>query len=327
MISKNFLSNHIIAHNIRIDYYIFNIKGKDLQNKYNLSEKTCLRIKNNITNKIKNINDYKDHSILNHNQFETICGKIIKDNQIISQFCKSCNSYKNPNDCKNSICNLCYKTYKNNYYLKNKEKILKNKKISYIQNKEKYIAKSKSWQDKNKQYKKQYDHQRRIVKHDFLKLQDKNYYKNNKDKILLKNKEIIRRKYKNISFKLKSRISNQINKQLIKFQSSKKNQSILKYLDYTIKELKNHLESLFEPWMNWNNHGKYKSDIWDDNNITTWTWQIDHIIPQSDLPYTSMNDDNFKICWSLTNLRPYPSKQNLMDGISRTRHKEKNERS
>lgn len=78
------IDDYILAHKLRIDYYIFNLNIKSLQQKYNLSEKTCLRIKNNATYKIININDYKDHSILNHNQFETICGKIIKDNQIIS---------------------------------------------------------------------------------------------------------------------------------------------------------------------------------------------------------------------------------------------------
>lgn len=29
-------------------------------------------------------------------------------------------------------------------------------------------------------------------------------------------------------------------------------------------------------------------------NDIEWEWQIDHIIPQSKLPYTSMKDKNFK---------------------------------
>ena len=59
--------------------------------------------------------------------------------------------------------------------------------------------------------------------------------------------------------------------------------------------------------MSWKNYGVY--------------WHIDHIIPQSDLPYTSMEDDNFKLCWALDNLRPLEAKQNLLDGAKRTRHK------
>jgi len=59
--------------------------------------------------------------------------------------------------------------------------------------------------------------------------------------------------------------------------------------------------------MNWDNHGKY--------------WHIDHIMPQSILPYISMEDDNFKKCWALDNLRPLEAIQNMKDGDSRIRHK------
>ncbi len=88
----------------------------------------------------------------------------------------------------------------------------------------------------------------------------------------------------------------------------------MKYLGYTIKELKQHLESQFEPWMNWNNHGKYKCDTWNDNDSSTWTWQIDHIIPQCTLLYMSMEDKNFKKCWALNNLRPLSAKENIIKG-------------
>ena len=94
------------------------------------------------------------------------------------------------------------------------------------------------------------------------------------------------------------------------------------YLDYSFIELRDHLESLFEPWMTWNNWGKYNVTLWDDNNPATWTWQIDHIIPQSDLLYSSMEDDNFKKCWALDNLRPYSAKLNSIEGAKRARHKQ-----
>lgn len=34
-----------------------------------------------------------------------------------------------------------------------------------------------------------------------------------------------------------------------------------------------------------------------------------------------MNEENFKKCWALSNLRPYSAKQNLLDGANRKRHK------
>ena len=55
--------------------------------------------------------------------------------------------------------------------------------------------------------------------------------------------------------------------------------------------------------MSWNNYGKYSS-----NNET---WNIDHIIPQSLLPYSSMEEENFKKCWDLSNLRPLKSIENI----------------
>ena len=105
---------------------------------------------------------------------------------------------------------------------------------------------------------------------------------------------------------------------------SPKTSSSLSFLPYTIDELKKYLESQFEPWMTWENHGVYDVNIWDDNDKSTWTWQIDHIIQQSDLPYVSMNDENFQKCWVFSNLRPLSAKQNYLDGMTRTRHGKEN---
>jgi len=65
------------------------------------------------------------------------------------------------------------------------------------------------------------------------------------------------------------------------------------------------------------NWGIYSPDTWDDNDSTTWTWNIDHIIPHSTFKYISMEDQSFKECWSLTNLRPYSAKQNILDKDNR----------
>lgn len=123
----------------------------------------------------------------------------------------------------------------------------------------------------------------------------------------------------NYEFKLRGIISHTIWYRL-KINGAKKNGSALKYLPYTMQELKQHLENKFEPWMNWDNHGRYHSKTWKDDDSSTWTWQIDHIIPASLLPYSSMEEENFKKCWALDNLRPYNAKQNCLDGVNRIRH-------
>ena len=120
------------------------------------------------------------------------------------------------------------------------------------------------------------------------------------------------RRRKDPIFKIHQNISFAVNK-AIKRNGSIKGDSIVKYLPYTIQELKEHLERQFEPWMNWNNWGSYNRETWDDSNYNTWKWNIDHIIPKSSFYYTSMGDENFRKCWALGNLRPYSAKQNVMD--------------
>ena len=74
--------------------------------------------------------------------------------------------------------------------------------------------------------------------------------------------------------------------------------------------------------MNWSNYGSYKTNEWIDNDKNTWKWQLDHIIPHSELKYKTMDCDEFRFCWALSNLRPYSAKQNVIDGATRIRHKE-----
>jgi hypothetical protein len=168
-----------------------------------------------------------------------------------------------------------------------------------------------------------------------LKIKKKEYYENNKSipkfqearrKVREngRNKRRENEKLKRINdpiFKLRDNVRVMIRLMIFNNYGSKNGSSISEYLPFTITELRKHLEQQFEPWMTWENYGKYKAKTWDDNDPSTWTWQIDHIIPQSDLPYSSMEDDNFKKCWSLENLRPLSSKINSIEGAKRIRHK------
>jgi len=125
-------------------------------------------------------------------------------------------------------------------------------------------------------------------------------------------------------YKLKVCISNDINRMLNTNGASKNGESCSKYLPFTFLELKQHLENQFDIWMTWKNRGKYNPKTWKNDDISTWKWQIDHIIPKSEFPYTSMEDENFRKCWALENLRPYSAKQNIIDGATRIRHKKEN---
>lgn len=107
--------------------------------------------------------------------------------------------------------------------------------------------------------------------------------------------------------RLRSRFSIAIGKALKRRKSSKGNCSSWIYLPYTPQDLKNHLESLWEPWMNWDNYGGRADNY-------TRTWWIDHIVPQHEFRYTSMDSEEFLKCWDLSNLRPLEKMENIRKG-------------
>lgn len=212
--------------------------------------------------------------------------------------CSKCNFEGEDIYFKKYSCSACEKKYKQEWYIRNKQRILLKAKESYSDNRDaklKYV----------KNYRTKYPNKIRAQKE-----------KDKPNKRIADSKKY--HKIKNIpNNKIKASISTLINKALRKQFSSKGGISCLQKLEYKIEDLKLHLESLFEPWMNWENKSKYDPKTWDDDDTSTWAWQLDHIIPQCKLPYSSMDDDNFKKCWALENLRPYSAKQNLIDGNKR----------
>jgi len=160
----------------------------------------------------------------------------------------------------------------------------------------------------------------RIINRKKLRKKEKEWREKNPDK----HKEIAKRKSakqaKKPMRRLRTNVSRSISLRLKRVGVYKGGKSSFDFLPFTLDELRKHLESQFEPWMNWGNYGVYKVSTWKDNDITSWKWQVDHIKPHSEFPYISMEDENFKKCWSLSNLRPLSAKQNILDGSYRNRH-------
>jgi hypothetical protein len=146
-------------------------------------------------------------------------------------------------------------------------------------------------------------------------------YIKNKTTIIATQTQYMKRRRKNdVSFRLANNVSRSINKAIKIHGSSKSGKLTFKHLPYSKNELKAYLEKQFETWMTWENYGIYDGNKWDDNDQSTWTWNIDHIVPHSTFNYISMDDQKFKDCWALKNLRPYSAKQNWIDGTNRFRH-------
>jgi ATP-dependent 26S proteasome regulatory subunit len=207
--------------------------------------------------------------------------------------------------------------YKQAYYLKNKEKIKKKSKQHYIDNKDNISQKNKEKYLKNRdntiqkvknryeQNKESYLKTQRKYKEDnkeVLSNKRKTYYVLNKTKISKKNSEYIKNRLKkDVVFKLRKNISSLIREA---FKNSKVNKGSKTHqiLGCSYDDFKKHIESLWQPWMNWDNYGNPKDGIFEPNK----TWDIDHIIP---LSTTKTEDDVIRLN-HYTNLQPLCSYYN-----------------
>jgi len=208
---------------------------------------------------------------------------------------------------------MCKNCYNNQYYLDNKSEIAIHNKKYYLDNSEALNEANKLYYLSHKDDYDQYHKSYRKNNKNKISYNKKLFYVENREKIIKASLKHSAFRLKNDpSFKLRGVISATIRSALKRLKVSKNGISFTKYVSYSINELKEYLEKQFEPWMTWDTYGMYNARIWDDNDQSTWKWNIDHIIPQSKLLYTSMNDDNFKKCWALSNLRPLSAKQNLL---------------
>ena len=76
-----------------------------------------------------------------------------------------------------------------------------------------------------------------------------------------------------------------------------KNTTWMKFIPYSIHELRAHLEQQFRSDMNWENYGRI--------------WQIDHIIPIAVFNFKKATDIDFQKCWALSNLQPLSREENF----------------
>jgi hypothetical protein len=93
--------------------------------------------------------------------------------------------------------------------------------------------------------------------------------------------------------RLESGISNAIR---ISLNAKKAGRAWEILVGYSVSDLVSHLEAQFRDGMTWDNYGTY--------------WHIDHIRPKSWFVYETAEDEEFKKCWSLSNLQPLTVTEN-----------------
>jgi hypothetical protein len=175
------------------------------------------------------------------------------------------------------------------YRKKNAEKKKEQGKQWREVNAEKKKETDKKWYEENKERKRLYDAEYREQNADTKKSKDKQYYQENKEKIKEKvkdyrqeNKQKINeyqkiRKQNDPLYKLTCNLRGLI-KQAFKRKGLNKLTKTEIILGCTFSEFKQHIESLWEPWMNWDNYGNPKDGVYKPNK----TWDFDHIIPMKE---------------------------------------------
>jgi hypothetical protein len=132
-----------------------------------------------------------------------------------------------------------------------------------------------------------------------VKARSRKYYENNREHVIARGYEYKKRRLKEDPvYRMRESVSNSIYCALFRkdFKGTKRS-SVWSVLPYTPEQLKEHLEAQFDEYMAWDNYGDY--------------WHIDHIYPQSLLPYDSLEHENFQKCWALENLQPLEAIENM----------------
>lgn len=99
--------------------------------------------------------------------------------------------------------------------------------------------------------------------------------------------------------RLRGRVTAMMNRCLT---SGKAGRSWFELVDYSLDDLKRHIERQFTKGMSWENMGE---------------WHIDHIVPVASFSFSSPEELEFKACWSLANLRPMWAEENQRKSAKR----------
>jgi hypothetical protein len=171
------------------------------------------------------------------------------------------------------------------WYQDNKEKKCEANKKWYQDNKEKKCEANKKWKENNKER---------------VRESKKKWCQDNKERVRDHYREWQKIKRESDPlFKLTCNLRHYIRK-VINSKGYKKTSKTIEILGIDFGSFKQHLENQFEPWMNWDNYGKYKRDTFN------YGWDIDHIIPCS----SGTTEEEIIKLNHYTNLRPLCSKVN-----------------
>ena len=208
--------------------------------------------------------------------------------------CKKCydlriNEYNENNKEKRKGTNKKYndsvKDKHKDYYQQNKEHIIKRSSDRYFNVVKPNITESDKQKDRGRINEWRLNNPEKIKEYRLRSKESKKAWYNNK------------RKSNNL-FRLRGNIRSLI-RLTIKRNGYTKKSKTHEILGCTFEVFKTHIESLWEPWMTWENYGLYNGEL-------NYGWDIDHIVPIS----SAINEEGVMGLNHYTNLQPLCSKVN-----------------
>lgn len=207
----------------------------------------------------------------------------------------------------------------NRYYHENLEECRrKNRergKVNYVKNKQKIIKQTAEWQKANQDKMREYRQKWIAANKEKNAQSKKDWIKNNKEKYKESRKKEADKRRSDPHLKIKH-VASALMRVSLKKQGTSKTTKTATLLGCSAQEYRLYLESLFEPWMTWENHGSHSPD-------GVKRWNIDHIIPLSHFDLT--DPENQKIAFHYTNTRPLEAFKNISEGNKRPRQEEHKE--
>lgn len=198
-------------------------------------------------------------------------------------------------------CKKCRLAVKMKYEKENKEKHLISRRRFYANNQEREVARRAKWRKANKE------------KH---REGSKIWAQNNPERVRAQKKAFAERNpgYRNkihakqLAESLEYRLTRAMRSRFYSALKKDKHCSVFDICNYTVGDLKLHLESLFTEGMSWDNYGKTG-------------WVIDHIRPLAS--FKILEKEEMKKAWDLNNLQPLWASENskkssIYEGIKYT---------
>ena len=195
------------------------------------------------------------------------------------------NGHLEPRITSNGTCLACARSHAKKHYSKYPEVIKRRASEYKKKNIEKIRAGKQRWRDKNRDYHRAYQ---------------RNYNKVRREsdpESVERRRKYTREWQREWTKKPEAKCIVMMRGMLGRMLSQRAGERTEEVLGYTTKDLRLHIESQFEDWMSWDNHGE---------------WHVDHIIPIAQLVKDGVTDPS--IVNALTNLRPLCAKQNMSLG-------------